>query len=92
MVEILAKIQEYVPTVSKDEVKTIPGTDDTVTVKKDEFHALLIGGDQLTAARIRGSQTITSNSERGIDRLEGVTAVVEDWHAKQCLFRVCFTV
>ena len=40
------------------------------------------GGDQLTAARIRGSQRIRSNSDSDLERLEGFTAVIEDWHAK----------
>ena len=40
------------------------------------------GGDQMTAARTRGSQRIRSNSETDVERLEGFTAVVEDWHAK----------
>lgn len=47
-----------------------------------------IGGDQMTAARARGSQRIRSNSERGKDRLEGLQPVVEDWHAKVCLLGV----
>ena len=47
------------------------------------------GGDQMTAARARGSQRVRSNSERGKDRLEGLQPVVEDWHAKVCLLGVC---
>ena len=43
---------------------------------------LLFGGDQLTAARARGAQRIRSNSERPLDRLEGLEGVCEDWHAK----------
>ena len=34
----------------------------------------------MTAARIRGSKLLMSNSETGVERLEGVTAFVEDWH------------
>lgn len=48
-----------------------------------------IGGDQLTAARGRSSQRVRSNSERGIDRLEGLVPVVEDWHAKGSFLTVC---
>jgi len=36
----------------------------------------------MTAARIRGSQRVMSNSESDVGRLEGVTAFIEDWHAK----------
>ena len=39
-----------------------------------------IGGDQLTAARIRGSQKMLSNSESGKEHLEGLIPVIEDWH------------
>ena len=34
----------------------------------------------MTAARIRGSKRLMSNSKTGVERLEGVTAFVEDWH------------
>lgn len=35
----------------------------------------------MTCARVRGSQRIRSNSERGIDQLTGIVGVTEDWHA-----------
>ena len=41
-----------------------------------------VGGDQLTTARIRGCQKVMSNSDSDLGRLEGVTALIEDWHAK----------
>ena len=44
--------------------------------------------DQLTAARIRGSKRVRSNSERGRDWLEGLMPVIEDWHAKRCFLMV----
>ena len=47
-----------------------------------------VGGDQMTAARVRGSQRIRSNSDTDIDRLEGVTGAVEDWHAKVVFLQV----
>ena len=48
----------------------------------------VLGGDQLTAARARGSKRIRHNEERGKDRLEGLMPVVEDWHAKMCFLEV----
>lgn len=36
----------------------------------------------MTAAWIRGRQRICCNAERGKERLEGFTALIEDWHAK----------
>ena len=34
------------------------------------------------------SGRILSNSTRGIDRLEGLVSVIEDWHAKVCILGV----
>ena len=41
-----------------------------------------IGGDQLTSARVRGSLIVRSTTYKPQDRLEGLAAVTEDWHAK----------
>ena len=46
------------------------------------------GGDQMTATRTRDSQRIMSNSKRDDERLEGSTAVTEDWHAKVMFLEV----
>lgn len=46
----------------------------------------------MTAARVRGSQRLMSNSSTDVDRLEGITALVEDWHAKVVLLGVSITV
>ena len=49
------------------------------------FHHILIGligGDQLTVARVRGSQDSRYNSNNGRRRLEGFIPVIEDWHTK----------
>lgn len=43
----------------------------------------------MTASRTRGSQRIRLNAGRGKERLEGLSPVVEDWHAKVCLLEVC---
>ena len=47
-----------------------------------------VGGDQLTSARVRGSQKVCSYNDRGVDRVEGLQAVTEDWHAKGILLTV----
>ena len=48
----------------------------------------------MTASRIRGSEGAVSNSYSGTECLDGLTPVVEDWHAKMCLLEVlnAFTV
>jgi len=42
----------------------------------------------MTAARVRGSQKIRSNAERGKEQLRGFVAMAEDWHAKVVLLGV----
>ena len=51
------------------------------------FH-LLFGGDQLTVERATGTKELNDNEWRGLDRLEGLLLVVEDWQAKVCLLKV----
>uniref|UniRef100_A0A1X7SUX2 DUF6589 domain-containing protein n=1 Tax=Amphimedon queenslandica TaxID=400682 RepID=A0A1X7SUX2_AMPQE len=41
----------------------------------------------LTVERATGSKNHNVNEWRGIDRLEGLIPVVEDWHAKVCLLK-----
>lgn len=60
------------------------------TLELHRFHALFIGGDQLTVARVRGCQRLRSNSNDGTARLEGLVPMVEDWHARVCFPEVCF--
>lgn len=79
-------LHQYIPSVTKC---TVPGSDEEVEIVEDTLHTVLFGGDQMTAARARGSQRIRTNSEHGKDRLEGLKPVCEDWHAKFCLLGVC---
>ena len=58
------------------------------TEQLDHFSHVLIGGDQLTAARVRGADRVMGNSNNGQERLEGLVPVVEDWHAKVCFLQV----
>ena len=53
-----------------------------------KFHPILFGGDQLTVARMRGTQTIRDTEDKRCDRLDGVVPVVEDWHARMNLLKV----
>lgn len=89
MVDIMESLHNYVPTLSLTETVQLAGTEDEeVEVDLAEFHYTLMGGDQLTAARARGSKRVRSNSENPKERLEGLLPVCEDWHAKQCLLGV----
>lgn len=53
----------------------------------------------MTTGRIRGCKRIRSNAERGKERLEGFTPLIEDWHAKvaflgvsTCVYIICLCV
>ena len=80
-------IQDCVPVHSETTTVEIPGIGEK-EVHADWFHHILFGGDMLTAKRARGSKYVRSNSARGLERLEGLLPVVEDWHTKVCFIGV----
>ena len=80
--------QHYVPKDSSQVLFTDSETGEELTLYEDKFHYILLGGDQLTVERARGSKRVRSNSSRGRDRLEGLLPVVEDWHSKVVLLKV----
>ena len=91
MVEVLDELHKYVPTKqTTEEFEVVHGEDEVehLTLNVDHFHQILLGGDQLTIAQVRGSQRIRNNSENGIACLEGFFPVVEDWHTKMCYMKV----
>lgn len=90
MIEILEDLHQYVPRVSSTSEKsvTVDGTEEVSSIFQDTFHKILLGGDQLTAARVRGAKKVRSDSERPLHRLEGLEAACEDWHAKGVLLGV----
>ena len=81
MVDIMNNHQ-YNPTKVSITKHTVLDSNEEVEIIEDTLHTVLFGGDQMTAARARGSQRIRTNSEHGKDRLEGLKPVCEDWHAK----------
>jgi len=88
MVDIMDKLQEYVPTVTRTEMFELPQTGEEFAVRADYFHHIIFGGDQLTSARVRGAQRLRSNSESPKGCLTGLAPVTEDWHAEVCLLAV----
>ena len=68
MVDIVDELHKYIPkttSVQTFQVNTEGGGSEVVTLNIDHFYHILIGGDQLTAARIRCGQGILSNSVNG---------------------------
>lgn len=81
MVEIMAHLHQYVPSLEYSECKKI-SSGETVMEEKARFHQILVGGDQLTAARARSAMKVKVNSHTPSKKLLGIVPVVEDWHAK----------
>lgn len=88
MVLIMDALHKYVPTVHTEDTMSHPTSGDEIKLDMYSFHHILIGGDQLTAARVRGAKKIRANSDNALGRLEGLVPVCEDWHAKQCFMGV----
>ena len=53
------------------------------------FNHIMLGGDQLTSARVRGTHRARCNSDSARNRLEGIIPVIEDWHTKMTVMKVC---
>ena len=93
MVDIVDELHKYIPkttSVQTFQVNTEGGGSEVVTLNIDHFYHILIGGYQLTAARIRGGQGILSNSINGWERGEGLIPIIEDWHTKLCYMKVVY--
>ena len=87
MSKILEHFMTLVPALPADGRKVLSNGsifefDDT------RFSQVLIGGDQLTSARIRGTQANRETQDMAIDRLEGLLAVTEDWQSRMALIKV----
>ena len=56
--------------------------DDTVHVPHALLHPIILGGDQLTAARGRGAKKAKVHADIPASRLEGLIPAAENWHTK----------
>ena len=72
-----------VPTLSVQQDITLPNGC-TLTIDNTQFFPIVFRGDQLTVARVHGTEALRETHDSPIDRLEGVVPVVEDWHARMC--------
>ena len=88
MVDIRSHLHQYVPMRIETKVINVPDTEVSEELQSENLHHLIIGGDQLTAERIRGAQSMRKNSTHASGRLEGFIPVSEDWHAKVCFLQV----
>lgn len=77
----------YVPAIQTTKKLSLQD-DEFVELEDSNFHRILVGGDQLTVARCRGSIAVRSDHRTSVDCLRGVTPVLEDWHAKRSYLMV----
>ena len=79
MCEIMDDFHKYVPMHTQD------AEDSQGQISSDHstsiVYPILLGGDQLTIARVRGSQKLRNNEYTPADRLEGFIPFAQDWHA-----------
>lgn len=87
MCDIMDELHKLVPSKITQSNYTLPDGD-VQSFLGETFHQLLLGGDQLTAARCRGSAAARCDSDTKKERLYGLMPVSEDWHAKYCLCKV----
>ena len=81
MIDILTHLHQYVQQVPYTVEKTM-STGEIVHTNEAQMHKILVGGDQMTAARTRAALSSRSNGETSSNRLEGLIPVVEDWHTR----------
>ena len=74
MIEIMDQLHAYVPVAQSEEKR----------LKK-----VLLGGDQLTAARAQTAQRARINSDLHTDAVHGLVPFASDWHAEFNLMEVC---
>lgn len=82
MVDIMKHIHDrYIPYEEYSEEKLLC-TGETVSVVKARHHQIIVGGDQLTASRMRNAQKARLNSEVPADKFCGIVPISADWHIK----------
>ena len=86
MANIIESLSRYVPvhesTVSADIQGSSFNIDDSKLVN------VLLFGDQLTVARVRGAMQLRDDDNTHLNRLEGFVPAIADWHARMCLLQV----
>ena len=81
MCDIMDQLHKLVPCKTTQSNYTLPDGE-VQSFLGETFHQLLLGGDQLTAARC--------DSDTKKERLYGLVPVSEDWHGKYRLCKVKF--
>ena len=78
MVQILSQLHQYVPMKREKMAMHVPCTGDIEEVYSESLHHLLVSGDQLTAERVRGAQSLRRNSTTAAGCLNGFLPVSKE--------------
>jgi len=81
MIEILTQLHKYVPQSTYFIEKAV-STGEVEKIEKAKMRQILVGGDQLTAARARCAIKGKMNAQTPEKSLAGIIPVIEDWHTK----------
>ena len=77
---------KYVPTLPADGTLVCPNGREVI-YDETRFDTKLLGGDQLTVARVRGTQYLRDSEDKRVDRYEGLIPTIEDWHARMIMLK-----
>ena len=80
----MTHLQTYVPRNTEDELLH-PVTNETFKVNIDNFNHIVFGVYQLTVERAIGGKKERCNESRGLERLDGLIPIIEDWQSKVAL-------
>lgn len=86
---ILQHYMTLVPTVPREGQLVLPNGGE-IDYDDSQLYKILLGGDQLTAARVRGTQALRQTEDKVVDRLQGLIPVVEDCHTRMALVMVIY--
>jgi len=76
MIKIMTHVYQYVPVIEYETEVDIPNSATKQSVHSIMSHPILIGGDQLTAAYVRGAQVAKCNSTSADKRFDGIVPVL----------------
>ena len=88
LVDIMLHLPQYVPLMQTTEKVLVPGIEEEIDVCKESLHRILLGGDQLTAARARAAIRTRVNSLTCATRMDGLIPCAKHWHTKVNLLDV----
>ena len=78
MVAIMAHLHQYAPMVEPEEKVHVASIDNSVQVTTTRVCPILVGGDQLTAARARAAWKTKVNTLTTTSRLKGLLPTAAD--------------